>query len=133
MQATWSSALTEGGPIARIRHIAILANDPNPLAAFYVSTFGMTEVMRMPEDDAVYVSDGHLNLAIIKARGRPEGMFHFGFQVDDMNGTAEAALRNGALAGLQDVPLDGRFVEAFIKDPGGNRVDVSETGWKIHP
>ena len=85
----------------------------------------------MPGDDAVYVSDGHLNLAIIKTKGRPEGLFHCGFQVDDMKRVAKSALENGALAGLHDVPLDGRFVEAFIKDPIGNRVDISETGWKI--
>jgi len=28
------------------------------------------------------------------------------------------------------VPQDGRFNEAFITDPVGTRVDLSEAGWK---
>jgi hypothetical protein len=28
------------------------------------------------------------------------------------------------------LPRDGRFAEVFIEDPMGQRVDLSEQGWK---
>jgi catechol 2,3-dioxygenase-like lactoylglutathione lyase family enzyme len=112
----------------RIRHIAILANDTAALAAFYTTAFGMAEVSRQGE--AVFLSDGHINLAVLPARGRPEGMFHFGFEVDDLEGTARGAVAAGARA-PETVPRDGRFAEAFITDPVGTRVDLSEAGWKL--
>jgi catechol 2,3-dioxygenase-like lactoylglutathione lyase family enzyme len=114
--------------MARIRHIAILANDPFALADFYVKTFGMAEVGR--GERIVYVSDGHTNLALIEARGRPEGIFHFGFEVADLEATAKVAVAGGGKA-PETVPRDGRFNEAFITDPVGTRVDLSEGGWKL--
>jgi len=115
--------------MAKIRHIAILANDNAALAEFYQKTFGMHEVSRGGEGGAIYVSDGYINLALISARGRPEGIFHFGFEVDDLRETAKTAVEQGAKAPVT-VPADGRFNEAFIKDPVGTRVDLSEAGWK---
>lgn len=115
--------------MAKIRHIAILANDNAALAEFYVKTFGMREVSRGSDGGAIYVSDGYINLALISARGRPEGIFHFGFEVDDLAATAKTAVAAGAKAPVT-VPQDGRFNEAFIKDPVGTRVDLSEAGWK---
>jgi catechol 2,3-dioxygenase-like lactoylglutathione lyase family enzyme len=111
-----------------IRHIAILANDPFALAEFYQKTFGMNEVGR--GKTIVYVSDGYINLALIEARGRPEGIFHFGFEVENLTATAETAVAGGAKA-PEGVPRDGRFNEAFITDPVGTRVDLSEAGWKV--
>ena len=113
----------------KIRHIAILANDNAALAEFYQKTFGMREVANEGDGGAIYVSDGYINLALIAARGRPEGIFHFGFEVDDLATTAKAAVAEGGKAPVT-VPADGRFNEAFIKDPVGTRVDLSEAGWK---
>ena len=114
--------------MARIRHIAILAKDPFALAEFYQNTFGMNEVGR--GDTIVYLSDGHINLALIETRGRPEGIFHFGFEVENLEATAKIAVAAGAKA-PEEVPRDGRFNEAFITDPAGTRVDLSEAGWKL--
>jgi catechol 2,3-dioxygenase-like lactoylglutathione lyase family enzyme len=118
----------------RIRHIAILAEDQNKLADFYMKTFGMKEVHRHNADGggfAVYLSDGHINLAILPARGRKEGIYHFGFQVDDVEATAKVALSEGAKQGPKGVPRDGRFAEVFINDTAGTRVDLSAEGWKV--
>ena len=115
--------------MSKIRHIAILANDPAALAEFYKKTFGMNEVRRQGDGTAIYISDGYINLALITARGRPEGIFHFGFEVEDLEKTAAVAVSGGAKAPKR-VPQDGRFNEAFITDPVGTRVDLSEAGWK---
>lgn len=115
--------------MARIKHIAILANDNEALAEFYMKTFGMKAVGG-GDGGAIYVSDGYINLALISARGRPEGIFHFGFEVENLEETANVAVAGGATPPKR-VPQDGRFNEAFIKDPVGTRVDLSEAGWKM--
>ncbi len=123
--------------MARIRHIALFARDTHAQAAFYVKTFGMHEVMRRDTPNgAVYLSDGYINLAVLPADhpesdGSPEGLHHFGFEVDDVDGVAAQAIAAGATQGRSNVPRDGRYAEAYIKDPAGQRVDLSATGWAV--
>jgi predicted enzyme related to lactoylglutathione lyase len=118
---------------ARIRHIAITARDNAKMAQFYKSVFGMTEVFVQPTRGgraAYYLTDGHINLAILP--GGPnstDGINHFGFQIEDMEETAEAAAQAGAAQAPADVPQDGRFAETFLRDPTGTRVDLSVAGW----
>lgn len=120
--------------MARIRHLAILAKDQGQLADFYKRTFGMEEVHRHAVEggfEAIYLTDGEINLAILPTRGRPEGLHHFGMQVDSLKDTAATAESLGAAKGPEAVPRDGRFAEVFIVDPAGTRVDLSEAGWKV--
>jgi catechol 2,3-dioxygenase-like lactoylglutathione lyase family enzyme len=123
--------------MARIRHIALLTKEQEKLATFYKTAFGMTEVFRHESraggGPAIYLSDGYINLAVLPARDRPEGLYHFGFQVDDVDETAKRALAAGATQPPHDLPRDGRFAEVFIKDPMGARVDLSEAGWQVSP
>jgi predicted enzyme related to lactoylglutathione lyase len=122
--------------MAKIRHMAIKSADTNSLAEFYKQTFEMVEVWRTPkENGAVYLTDGYINLAILPNReaGVPDGIDHFGFQVDDVDATAERALESGATQGRTAVPNDGRFNEGYICDPVGQRVDLSAAGWGIEP
>ena len=115
----------------QIRHIALLTNDPPKLAEFYRNSFDMKEVARSGEkQDAIYLSDGHINLAILPARGRPEGIYHFGFEVANVEKAMHDAIEAGATKGTDSLPRDGRFAEGFIRDPVGTRVDLS-LGWKI--
>jgi catechol 2,3-dioxygenase-like lactoylglutathione lyase family enzyme len=115
----------------RIRHIAILAQEPEKLAQFYKTSFGFNEVARSGESgEAIYVSDGHINLALLPARNRSEGIFHFGVEVDDVKSAVDAAISAGARGGKTDLPKDGRFAETFVVDPVGTRVDISR-GWKV--
>jgi catechol 2,3-dioxygenase-like lactoylglutathione lyase family enzyme len=117
--------------MARIRHIAILAADPVKLSEFYKSSFGLKEVARSGDNgEAIYLSDGHINLALLPARNRREGIYHFGIQVEDVKGAVETALAAGATGGKAELPRDGRFAETFVLDPVGTRVDLSP-GWKV--
>jgi catechol 2,3-dioxygenase-like lactoylglutathione lyase family enzyme len=117
--------------MAKIRHIALLTRDTAKLAAFYRGSFGMKEVARSgPEQEAIYLSDGYINLAILPARGRPEGIYHFGFEVENVREAMQVAIEAGASKGTDSLPKDGRFAEAFVRDPVGTRVDLSERGWK---
>lgn len=117
--------------MARIRHIAILAADPAKLSEFYKASFGLKEVARSGDSgEAIYLSDGHINLALLPARNRREGIYHFGIQVEDVKGAVNTALAAGATGGKAELPKDGRFAETFVLDPVGTRVDLSP-GWKV--
>jgi len=120
--------------MARIRHIALLTKNTEKLSEFYKSAFGLKEVARSGEPSehgqAIYVSDGHINLAILPARNRREGIYHFGMEVEDVKSAAKTALGAGATGGTANLPRDGRFAETFVLDPVGTRVDLS-LGWKV--
>jgi len=120
----------------RIRHIALMATDTDKLAAFYKSAFGMREIRRTSRTNgAVYLSDGYINLAILpndrpESAGAPPGLHHFGFEVDDVDAASALALERGASQGRTAVAA-GRYAEGFVRDPEGQRVDVSATGWEV--
>ena len=117
--------------MARIRHIAILTKDTASLAEFYRNSFGFKEVARSGDNgEAIYVSDGHINLAILPARQRREGIYHFGIEVEDVKAAVDTARAAGATGGTAELPKDGRFAETFVLDPVGTRVDLS-LGWKV--
>ena len=117
----------------KIRHIAICAEDTSSLAEFYKTTFGMHEVGRL--NMAVFLSDGYINLAVlpVSASGGKEGIYHFGFQVDDVRETGRVAQEAGARHQLSPRPRDGRYAEFRIYDPVGTPVDLAEAGWATEP
>jgi catechol 2,3-dioxygenase-like lactoylglutathione lyase family enzyme len=54
--------------MARIRHIAIATRDPEATKQFYIEGLGLKEVGKVnsPTSEGYYLSDGHVNLAILK-------------------------------------------------------------------
>jgi len=116
----------------KIRHIAVRADNPEKVAQFYKSTFGMTEVRNDGDGRARYLSDGYITLAILPPRtGHANGIDHFGFQVDDVEKVGHAAAAAGGSAKLAERPRDGRYAEFRIHDPVGSPIDLSEAGWKV--
>ena len=67
----------------RIRHIAINVEDLDKTAEYYKRVFGMEEKHRRP-GGTIYLSDGHLDLALIHTEKYPWGIHHFGFKVDSV-------------------------------------------------
>src|SRR5437016_10161946 len=77
----------------KLRHIAIAAEDPVAMAEFYKKAFDFKEVGR-PNGvlaDGVFLSDGTLNMAILKfktdqlGKGMDfRGIHHFGILVEDV-------------------------------------------------
>ena len=107
--------------MAKIRDIAICAQEPFKLAEFYKSTFGMQEVARL--EKSVFVTDGYINLALFpaEANGGQEGIYHFGFQVDDVEEIARKGKAADAQTGIAPRPRDGRYAEFRIHDPVRHR------------
>ncbi|WP_329273499.1 SgcJ/EcaC family oxidoreductase [Streptomyces sp. NBC_01451] len=114
----------------RLRHLAIVARDPEGLAGFYSSVLSM-ELFRRDPDGSCLLSDGYLSLALIKHRldgDTPVGMNHFGFHVADTAATSAALVEKGT-----DKPAkrftDRPFAEYRAMDPEGNWFDLSEHGF----
>ena len=108
----------------RIRHIAINVQDREKAAEYYKRIFGMEEKSRGP-NGTIYLSDGFVGVALISTTRHPWGLHHFGFQVESVQ-AIEAAARTTAEANTI-----GAVAESWIRDPEGNRVDVSEHGWPV--
>jgi catechol 2,3-dioxygenase-like lactoylglutathione lyase family enzyme len=133
----------------KIKHIALSTQDVDATAKFYIDVFGMKEIAKVdsPGASGYYLSDGDLNLAILKfksdavagvERGKAwSGIHHIGFEVENLEDiTAKLAAAgskprddvNRAL-GVGHGPRHGGNVEVKYTGPDGIMVDVSETGW----
>ena len=133
----------------KIKHIALSTQDVDGTAKFYIDVFGMKEIAKIdsPGASGYYLSDGDLNLAILKfksdavagvERGKAwSGIHHIGFEVESLEDiTAKLAAAgskprddvNQAL-GVGHGPRRGGNVEVKYSGPDNVMVDVSETGW----
>ena len=133
--------------MARIRHIALTTKDPAGVAEFYKTAFGLKELRRSP-NGAVFLSDGHINLAILNHKDERSldmgahgpnfsGIHHFGFEVDDLDAAChqleDASGRR--LTGKDHIDTTmaaGGHANFEIKwsGPDGVVIDISHTGWE---
>ena len=129
--------------MAKIRHIAFTTENPGQVAEFYKEAFGM-EIIRRSDNGAVLLSDGYINLAVLKFKNddaadtegapRHTGIHHFGFKVEGMEEAQEQILSAGATkkqSAITDANGHARTgnVEVKFTGPDGITVDLSETGW----
>ena len=91
--------------MAKLRHIAIAAKDPDAMAEFYTKAFDFKEVRKTdgPLAYGYHLSDGTIDLAILRFKtdqiGKGldyTGLHHFGILVDDVEKSSKKA---GALGG----------------------------------
>ncbi len=117
--------------MAKIKHLAIVTLDPGKLAKFYEEVFDMKVLRRTPDSTAVYMTDGYITLALLpnKAEGKPNGLNHFGFEIDDQEETARR-LNDFGLASPAQRPADRPYAETRATDPDGNNYDLSVHGYQ---
>ncbi len=132
--------------MAKLRHIALATDDPEKTAGFYRSVFDFKEVGRVGHPDrpaegiawGIYLSDGTLNLAILKFKNIDQlgkglgyvGIHHFGVLVEDLGATRAKLDAVGAPCILeQDPNSTAEFYETKFKGPDGVVFDVSEHAW----
>jgi glyoxylase I family protein len=133
----------------KIKHIALSTQDVDGTAKFYIDVFGMKEIAKIdsPGASGYYLSDGDLNLAILKfksdavagvERGKAwSGIHHIGFEVESLEDITAKLAAVGAkprddvnrALGVGHGPRHGGNVEVKYTGPDGVMVDVSETGW----
>jgi catechol 2,3-dioxygenase-like lactoylglutathione lyase family enzyme len=115
--------------MARIRHLAIVTENRERLVKFYMTAFGMKVVDGV--GPAIYLSDGYLNLAIIKKRPNyKEGLYHFGVEVVDIDALKAVCKELGAATDIEKRPPN-REAEYRVHDPDGNPIDLSQHGWPV--
>src|SRR6266481_2321108 len=117
-------------PMARIKHIALTTKEPAKVAEFYKSAFGLRELRRSP-NGAVFLSDGHINLAILNWKTEASadvgangpnysGIHHIGFEVDDLDEASQAlehanAKRLSHKDGVEEVMAGGGHANFEMK------------------
>jgi len=117
----------------RLRHLAIFASNPKRVAEFYVKVFDMELVNISATGKAYFVSDGHINLAILPHTvegSAARGLNHFGFEVEDQAEIQRRMVAEG-YEGLAARPADRPYAEQRGADPEGNMFDISQKGFQV--
>ena len=126
----------------RFAHLAISCQDPLAVERFYTQHFGFkrARVVRLGEDQIVYIKSGNLCLEVFRAEGeRPvppadkdgphyPGLRHMAFQVDDVDAKL-AEMGSAAKITLGPLNFDD-FIPGWrtvwLADPEGNVIEVSQ-------
>jgi lactoylglutathione lyase len=114
--------------MAKLRHIALIVPDPERAAKFFEDAFEMKVAGKARR--GVYVSDGIINVALLKQEGDEKvGIYHYGMWVDDLD-EAEKKVVNAGGSYLAGRPTSAQsYYEAKFKDPLGIVFDLTHTGW----
>ena len=126
--------------MAQIKHIAIRTTDVAKTAAFYQEAFGLERVGT--GQSGVYLTDGHLNIAILSLRAAGEGesmklgVDHVGFQVDDVDAAVARIKELGGKSLNERQPVTPSnpaqpqsYFEVKCIGPDEQVIDVSSAGW----
>ena len=124
----------------KLRHIAIAAEDPEAMAEFNKTAFDFVEVGR-PNGvlaDGVFLSDGTLNMAILKFKtdqlGKGmgfRGIHHFGVLVEDVEKFSKKLEGLGAEHYIDqgDGGQQAGYFEKKFYGPEHVLFDIAEHGW----
>ena len=125
--------------MAKLRHIAIAAKDPDAMADFYVKAFDF-KIVRSNDGPLAYghhLSDGTIDLAILRfktdqlGRGMDyTGLHHFGVLVENVDDSAKIveALGGKHYKDQSNADRTGGFEVKFY-GPEGILFDVAEHPW----
>jgi catechol-2,3-dioxygenase len=117
----------------QLRHLAIRTEEPEKLATFYIEAFGFREVGLPPakgqERRNFHLTDGYFELAILgnTPNQSPNGLYHLGIKIDDMEETARRLKNFQKDVGQR--PNGSSFAELRVSDIDGNLIDLSVLGF----
>ena len=101
---------------SKLRHIAIIVEDPEASAKFFEEAFDMKRAGTARR--GIYMSDGIFNVALLKKESDKEelGLYHFGMWVDDLDEAEKKVVDAGGevprrAADLAEVVLRGQVQE----------------------
>jgi catechol 2,3-dioxygenase-like lactoylglutathione lyase family enzyme len=118
---------------ATIRYLAIVSNNPERLAHFYASVFGMRELGRSSAGD-ISLTDGGYNLSLLAARPElgPTGPRQFGIAVDDRAALEDRLQRFAPHLTLQPDEGGLHYGEYCVTDPNGFAIAVSTSEFGLN-
>jgi methylmalonyl-CoA/ethylmalonyl-CoA epimerase len=115
--------------MARLRHLALIVEDPEASAKFFEQAFDMKRAGTARR--GIYLSDGTVNVALLKRESEKEriGIYHFGMWVDDLDASEKKVVAAGGeyLAGRPTSP--NSFYEAKYRSPDRIVFDLTHSGW----
>lgn len=113
----------------KLRRLTIITMDPERLARFYEDVFEMRRVPN-PKGEAIYLTDGYFNLTLVpnRAEGKPSGLNHFGFEVEDESAILGRFEKWGMKAPGKR-PGGRSYANLRGSDPDGNNMDISAHGF----
>ena len=126
--------------MAKLRHIAIAAEDPFATAAFYKQAFEFKEVRRLEPGEpgktyGVFLSDGTLNMAILRFGWDQgpgldfRGIHHFGVLVEDVDEMIEKLESLGAKCFARRPESQKGFYETKFHGPDKVVFDITDHPW----
>ncbi len=120
----------------KLRHVAIKTDDVHKEAAFWSEAFDLEQVGGHG-DVAVFLSDGVMNLAIIRIDdpdfpnyGPNNGLNHIGFVVENIDKQVDKCAGLGAVSTVDPNHRNaGATWEMKMRSPSGIDLDLSDHGW----
>jgi catechol 2,3-dioxygenase-like lactoylglutathione lyase family enzyme len=126
--------------VAKLRHIAIAAEDPYATAEFYKAAFDFVEVHRTEPAEGksygVFLSDGTISMAILhfawdQGLGLDfRGLHHFGVLVDDVDAYTRKLEALGADCFAKRPEKAKGFFETKFHGPDRVTFDITDHPWK---
>lgn len=126
-----------GGIVAamspRINHVSINARDLQESVDFWVELLG-AELIPTPNFGlpVQWLALGRTQLHLFERDIEPTSHHHLGITVDDLEPVYRVAERRGAFDGRSFsnhlVELPGDVVQLYLRDPGGNLVEIDQAG-----
>ena len=124
--------------MAKLRHIAIAAKDPDAMADFYVKAFDF-KIVRSNDGPLAYghhLSDGTIDLAILRFKSDQigkgmdyTGLHHFGILVENVDEAQKAVEALGGRHYLDTTVQGPGGFEVKMYGPEGVLFDVAEHPW----
>jgi catechol 2,3-dioxygenase-like lactoylglutathione lyase family enzyme len=113
-----------------INHVSISAPDLQASIRFYTEVFGMERVPapKFPDQVVAWLRLGEQQLHLFQRVGAPQ-YHHFALDVDDFEAAytkvRELEVRDDAtfVSGIRELP--GGEAQMYVRDPGGNLVEVN--------
>jgi catechol 2,3-dioxygenase-like lactoylglutathione lyase family enzyme len=122
--------------MGKIRYLAVISEEPEALARFYIDEIGMAELDRSGEGD-ISLTDGYYNLTLFRRRDdlielrKDPGLHHIGMDVDSIDAVL-ATYRDLVPGGIAVREPDGiQYGEVRIFDPESNPISLSENGFGV--
>jgi catechol 2,3-dioxygenase-like lactoylglutathione lyase family enzyme len=134
--------------VVPLKHVAIAAQNPEESVKFFTEILGWSVAGVIDSRNATgfYVTDGAINIALLKFKNRPAagmefpegyaGLHHLGFQCDNIEEIVES-FENSGFAPRHDINIAQGLgknphkdnAEYKMRGPENVTVDVSERGW----
>ena len=115
---------------ARINHVSIGATDLNESAAFYITLFGAEEIDTPNFGFPVrWLRLGDLQIHLFELRAPTQSRHHFAVEVGNFEQvfreTREAGRHDRSTMGWHFNQLPSGQIQLYVRDPGGNLVEVN--------